>query len=151
MGHPDRLADLRARNAGMREQVDSALTKVQRQTDQLADIEQAAAAVTAAASSADGLVSVQVNAVGIATHITLSPTAFDRSTPDKLQRSVLQVLQTAAQRASDARAKVLEPLQIDLAELSGFGELPRLQQNPVPHGTSRTPDDGHFNFKDGAW
>jgi len=135
----------------MREKVDSALTKVQQQIEQLADLQQAAAAVTAEASSGDGLVSARVNAAGVATELTLAPTTFERSTPDKLQRSVLQVLQTAAQRASDARAKVLEPLQIDLAELSGFGELPRLPQNPVPHGTSRATDDGHFDFADGAW
>lgn len=151
MGHPGRLEELRARNADMREQMESALSTVARQTTQLAELQAAAAAVTAQACSADGLASAQVNAAGTATGINLAPTAFDRSTPAKLQRSVLQALQTAAARAADARAAILEPLQIELSELSGFGALPRLPHNSAAPDEPRRAADEDIDFTDGVW
>ncbi len=152
MRNPDRFEDLRARNAGMRQQMEAALSTVAQQVGQLDELQAAAMAVTAEASSTDGLVSVQVNATGVATDVALAPTAFERNTPAKLQRSVLQALQTAAQLAGQARAEILAPLEIELPEL---GELPRLQHNPVPQGpvphTPGRPGEREIDFTGGAW
>lgn len=117
MNPQDRQAQWEARNAAMRQQVDSLLAGLNRQTAALTSAQAQAAEVTGRAASADGLVRATVNAAGVVTDVQFAPTAFTRSTPDKLARSVVEVIQQAA---ADARRKVeavLAPVRENLPDL----------------------------------
>ncbi|MBE9373048.1 YbaB/EbfC family nucleoid-associated protein [Saccharopolyspora sp. HNM0983] len=128
----DRNAELRARNAAMQEHVSSLLTGLQRQTEQLQQAQAEAMSATGRATSPDGLVTVHVNAAGIATDVEVSPSAFKTSTPDKLGRAFLQAGQAAAQDARSRADAALAPLQQDVPDLPDvFADAPSLK-NLVP-------------------
>lgn len=136
MTDPDgRRAELEARNAAMREQVSSMLEGLQRQTAQLHEAQASALAATGEATSADGLVTIRVNAAGIVTDTVLSASALRSSTPEKLAKSFTEAAQSAAR---DARAKAdaaVAPLQEDVPDLPDlFPGAPSLSQliPPVP-------------------
>lgn len=148
MEHPEELETLRARNADMREQLESTLSTVAQQAVQLEELQTAVAAVTGQSTSSDGLVSVRVDAAGAATEIALAPTAFDRSTPAKLGRSIVQALQQAATQAGQARTRILAPLQAELSGLPGLETLPR----HVPAPSAAPPrDTDDYDFAGGVW
>ena len=79
------VADLRARAAELREQQASALS------------------TSGSASSQDGAVRVVVDATGVVTALELNPSVFDRTTPEKLARTLVATVQAAAR---DARGQV---------------------------------------------
>lgn len=118
MNPHDRRVQLEARNAAMRQQVNSLLAGLNRQSAALQKAQVQAAEVTGSATSADGLVTVTVNAVGIVTDVQLAPSAFDRSTPDKLARSVVTVTQQAANAAQRQVEDALAPARGELPDLS---------------------------------
>ena len=117
MNPHDRRAQLEARNAAMRQQVNSLLAGLNRQSAALQEAQIQAAEVTGRATSADGLVTVTVNAVGIVTDVQFAPSAFDRSTPDKLARSVVTVTQQAANAAQRQVEDALAPARGELPDL----------------------------------
>ncbi|MGP4017373.1 YbaB/EbfC family nucleoid-associated protein [Saccharopolyspora sp. 5N708] len=150
MTNPDgRRAELEARNAAMREQVSSLLEGLQRQTAQLHEAQAAAMAATGQATSADGLATVHVNAVGIVTDVQVSPSAFKHSTPEKLGRSFLQAAQAAAQDARSKADSVMAPLQEQVPDLPDlFPDAPSLKDllptppEPItPAASSNPPED----------
>lgn len=135
----DRHAELAARNAARRGQVDALLDGLTRQSAALATAQAQAAAVTGRATSADGLVTVTVNAAGVVTDIRFAPSAFTRRTPDALARDVIAATRQAA---ADARRQVdaaLAPVREDLPDLPevfpGSPSLPDLvpkDRTPAP-------------------
>ena len=129
MTGPDgRRAELEARNAAMREQMNSLLEGLQRQTAQLQEAQAAAMAATGEATSADGLATVHVNAVGIVTDVQLSPSAFKSSTPEKLARSFLEASQAAARDARSKADAAITPVQEDVPDLPDlFPDAPSLR------------------------
>ena len=129
MTGPDgRRAELAARNAAMREQMNSLLEGLQRQTAQLQEAQAAAMAATGEATSADGLATVHVNAVGIVTDVQLSPSAFKSSTPEKLARSFLEASQAAARDARSKADAAITPVQEDVPDLPDlFPDAPSLR------------------------
>jgi DNA-binding protein YbaB len=145
MNPQDRRAQLEARNAAMRQQVNSLLTGLDRQTAALHSAQAQVAEVTSQATSADGLVTVTVNAAGIVTDVQFTPSAFDRSTPDKLARSVVAVTQQAAADAHQQVEAVLAPVRGDLPDLPDvFPAAPSLQHllsPPVARRPPKTQDD----------
>ena len=137
-----RRAELEARNAAMRENVENLMADLRRRTTELADAQARAAAVTGAATSADGLVEVQVNPAGVLTDLRFAPTAFQRSTPEKLARSVIETAQTAARSARAQVEGVLAPLQgqTDLSELvEGAPSFVDLLRPPPPPPEAEAP------------
>ena len=117
MNPQDRRAQLEGRNAAMRQQVDSLLVGLNRQTAALNSAQAQAAAVTGRATSADGLVTVTVNAAGIVIDVQFTPSAFDRSTPEKLARSVVAVAQQAAAAAQHQVEVALAPVRSNVPDL----------------------------------
>jgi DNA-binding protein YbaB len=117
MNPHDRRAQLEARNAAMRQQVNSLLAGLNRQFTALQEAQLQAAEVTGRATSADDLVTVTVNAVGIVTDVQFASSAFDRSTPDKLARSVVTVAQQAANAAQQQVEDALAPARGELPDL----------------------------------
>jgi DNA-binding protein YbaB len=145
MNPQDRRVQLEARNATMRQQVNSLLAGLDRQTAALHSAQAQVAEVTNQATSADGLVMVTVNAAGIVTDVEFAQSAFDRGTPDKLARSVLAVIQQAAADAQQKVEAVLAPVRGDLPDLPDvFPGAPSLQHvlsPPVARRPPKTQDD----------
>jgi DNA-binding protein YbaB len=154
MNPHDRRAQLEARNAAMRQQVNSLLAGLNRQSAALQEAQIQVAEVTGRATSADGLVTVTVNAVGIVTDVQFAPSAFDRSTPDKLARGVVTVTQQAANDAQRQVEDALAPVRGELPDLPdvvlGAPSLKNLLPNQL--STSRRPqqspeDDEDFSTR----
>ncbi|MGH3998782.1 MAG: YbaB/EbfC family nucleoid-associated protein [Pseudonocardiaceae bacterium] len=128
MNPQDKRAQLEARNAAMRQQVDSLLDGLNRQIAALTSAQAKAGEVTGQATSADGLVTATVNAAGIVTDVQFAPSAFDRGTPDRLARSVVAVIQQAAADAQQEVDTVLAPIRGGLPDLPDvFPEAPALR------------------------
>jgi DNA-binding protein YbaB len=87
-----RRAELEARNAAMREQVDSLLAELHKKTAEVREAQAQAMAITATAVSKDGSVRATVDSGGALTSLEFSPNAFERSTPDKLARLATKFL-----------------------------------------------------------
>lgn len=139
-----RRAELEARNAAMRENVENLMADLRRRTADLADAQAQAAAVTGSATSPDGLVEAKVNPAGVLTDLRFAPAAFQRSTPEKLARLVIETAQTAARSAREQVEGALAPLQgqTDLADLvegaPSFADLLR-PPPPPPTTTAEAP------------
>jgi DNA-binding protein YbaB len=118
----DRRAQLEARNAAMRENVAALMSDLHRRTAELAEAQARANAVTGRATSEDGLVRVEVNPAGVLTNIEFSQVTYDRLTPERLARVILQTAQTAARQAREQVDGVLAPLQENSADLSNLFE-----------------------------
>ncbi|MGW6442231.1 YbaB/EbfC family nucleoid-associated protein [Lentzea sp. NPDC055074] len=132
-----RKAELEARNAAMRENVDNLMADLRRRTSEFAGAQARAAAVTGEATSPDGLVQAKVNPAGVLTDLRFAPAAFQRSTPEKLARSVIETAQSAARSAREQVEGVLAPLQgqTDLSELvEGAPSFVDLLRPPPPAG-----------------
>lgn len=154
MNPHDRRAHLEARNAAMRQQVNSLLAGLNRQSAALQEAQMQAAEVTGRATSADGLVTVTVNAVGIVTDVQFAPSAFDRSTPDKLARSVVTVTRQAAGDAQRQVEDALAPVRGELPDLPDAVPGAPSLKNLLPNqsSTSRRPqrspeDDEDFSAR----
>lgn len=147
MNDPDQRAALEARNAALRTQVDSMLVNLERQTSALRDAQAEAMAKTGSATSPDGLVKALVNAAGIVTDVQFAPSAFERSTPEKLARSVVGVIQQAALDARQQADAALAPFQENVPDLPDlFPGAPSLKNliptpPPVPTAPQRPPRD----------
>ncbi|AOS62144.1 YbaB/EbfC family nucleoid-associated protein [Actinoalloteichus hymeniacidonis] len=136
----DRRAALEARNAAMREQVANLTTQFHQQMADLKDAQANAMAVTGQATSADGLVTVVVDAAGTIMRLDFAPTAFNRSTPEKLSRTVVETVAKATAQAKTQVNTALAPTQqgmdMDLGDLvagaPGLRDLlPSLPKPPV--------------------
>ncbi|WP_158844606.1 YbaB/EbfC family nucleoid-associated protein [Saccharothrix deserti] len=143
-----RRAELEARNAAMREQVDSLLAELQKKTAELRETQAQAMAITATAVSKDGSVRATVDSAGALTSLEFSPNAFERSTPDKLARLATETVQQAIAKARTELNEVLAPAQqgasIDLSEmLPGVPSLadliPKPPVVPQPSAQPRRP------------
>lgn len=109
-----------ARNAAMRDRVDTMIADLQRRTHDIAELQQAVLAVEGGASSKDGTVRVRTNAAGVPLAVDLSSTAFQSSTPERLGAAVLEVAQAAARQARERSAEILAPVMADVPDLSGL-------------------------------
>jgi DNA-binding protein YbaB len=139
--------EFEARNAALRSQVDTMLANLERQTAELKQAQAEALAKTGRATSQDGLVEVTVNAGGIVTDVKFAPAAFERSTPEKLARSVVQTIQQAALSAREQADAALAPFQEGLPDLPDmFPGAPSLkdlipQPPPVVQQPQQRSDD----------
>lgn len=140
-------ASLEARNAAVKEQVNSLLDTFHRQTGMLREAQAAAASATASLTSKDGLVRASVDSSGVLTQLEFAPSAFDRSTPEALARSVLQLAREGANQVRRQVADLMSPLTEGLPDLPDLVEgapslsalLPRFEAPPPS-----TSDDEPF-------
>jgi len=86
----------------------------------------------------------------VLTDLSFMPSAFQRSTPEKLARSVVEVAQAAANIARQQVEATMAPLQGGVTDLSdliegapSFGDLlrPPAPPTPPPGRRSRAVDD----------
>ncbi|RVW01599.1 YbaB/EbfC family nucleoid-associated protein [Rhodococcus spongiicola] len=85
--------------------------------------------ITAEAESPDGLVRVTVDAAGVVLSVWIDPTAFTRTTPDRLAASVGAAARAAS---TDVRARVADPMAPVAARGTDRVDLP----DPDPGGPS---------------
>lgn len=109
MGNEDRAAT-QAAGEILRESVDELLSTFERQRTEMAAVQQRLAETTVTAWSADNLVRVDANTAGIPVDVHLTAEAFKRSTPEKLGRSILEAVQSAARQATEVAAQAWAPL-----------------------------------------
>jgi DNA-binding protein YbaB len=145
----DDRARLEARNAAMKEQVNGLLDTFHRQTEVLREAQSAAAATTATVTSRDGLVRATVDSSGVLSALEITPSAFDRSTPEALARSVVQLAREGAAQVKQQVAELMSPLTADLPDLADLVEgapslsalLPRFDQ---PEPPVEAADEGSY-------
>ncbi|APU13204.1 hypothetical protein UA74_05640 [Actinoalloteichus fjordicus] len=89
--------------ATLKEQAAVLTEQLASQTEQLQAAQEQASAARGAATSPDGLVSITVDATGGMAELRLAPTAFARSTPERLARSISD---TFAAAKAGAQAQV---------------------------------------------
>jgi len=108
MTEPDLSPEQRmAKVAELRQQADGALAGLRAQMAAVKQAQQQALSSTGEATSKDGSVQVAVDATGVVTSLKFAPSAFERTTPDKLAQTVVATIQAAAAKA---RAKVSETM-----------------------------------------
>lgn len=123
-----RRAELEARNAAMRDQVASLLSGLNRQTEQLQEAQQRAASATGTATSQDGNVTVEVNAVGIVTDLRLAASTFGKGTPDQLAKTIVATVQEAARAARGQADEAMAEVQANVPDLPDlFPDAPSLK------------------------
>jgi DNA-binding protein YbaB len=151
----DDRARLEARNAAMKDQVDTLLENFERQTAQLRDAQAAAAETTAQVASPDGLVRATIDAGGSLAKLEFAPNTFERTTPAQLANTVETLVRQGSlqvkQKIADLMAPITEGLP-DLADLvegapSLAGLVPPIpefvEEEPTPRPESlEDPDAG---------
>jgi DNA-binding protein YbaB len=118
----DDRARLEARNAAMKDQVDSLLEKFEKQTAQLRDAQAAAAEASATLTSKDGLVRATIDATGSLAALEFAPVAFERSTPAALANTVLGLVRHGTLQVKQQVADLMSPITEDLPDLSDLIE-----------------------------
>jgi DNA-binding protein YbaB len=99
MTDPDLSPEQRmAKVAELRQQADGALAGLRAQMAAVKQAQQQALSSTGEATSRDGSVQVAVDATGVVTSLKFAPTAFDRTTPDKLAQTVVATIRRAPDR-----------------------------------------------------
>jgi DNA-binding protein YbaB len=163
-----RRAELEARNAAMREQVDSLMSELHRKTAEVREAQARAMAITASATSPDGSVTASVDSAGALTSLEFSPNAFERTTPDKLARVATETVIAAVAKSRTELNEVLSAAQqgpsIDLSEmLPGVPSLadlippappvptPPAQQQPPRRRPADDDEEGGSVMERGGW
>ncbi len=118
----DDRARLEARNAAMKDQMDTLLENFERQTAQLRDAQSAAAQTTAQVSSPDGLVRATIDAGGNLAKLEIAPNAFERTTPAQLANTVQTVVRQGTLQVKQKIADLMAPITEGLPDLADLVE-----------------------------
>ncbi len=89
-------------------QADGIVAQLREQAARLRERQTSALSGKGEASAKDGSVKAVVDASGVVTSLQFAPSVFERTTPDKLARTVVATIQAAA---TQARAQLTESLQ----------------------------------------
>ncbi|NKY50528.1 YbaB/EbfC family nucleoid-associated protein [Nocardia vermiculata] len=126
---------IRSANDGLRATLDSIQGDFERELGELDEVQRKLAALQVRATSPNNLAIVTVNGSGMVTEIKVADDAFRRSTPQKLTTDINEAIRGGVDAATQARAKILEPLQTvadgmaDLDEvLPGMPSMRELRQ-----------------------
>lgn len=111
-------AEMEARNAAIKAQVDGLLEKFEQQTRTLQEAQAAASTASATVTSPDGSVTVTVDSAGTMTNLEFSAKSFQRSDPRVVARTVQETLQAATVQVKSQMADLLSPVTQDLPDLS---------------------------------
>jgi DNA-binding protein YbaB len=105
------LEQRQAQVSELRQAADTGLAELRAKITAVKDAQALAMTATGAATSRDGSVTVTVDATGVVTSMTFAPSAFQRSTPQKLAQTAVATIQTAAAQARAKAAEALAPLR----------------------------------------
>ncbi|WP_244199727.1 YbaB/EbfC family nucleoid-associated protein [Amycolatopsis thailandensis] len=124
----DDSARLEARNAAMKDQVDTLLEQFERQTAQLREAQDAASQTSATVVSQDGLVRATIDATGTLAKLEIQPNAFERTNPAQLANTVLTLVRQGSLQVKQQVADLMAPITEGLPDLSDLIEgAPSLQ------------------------
>lgn len=118
----DDRARLEARNAAMKDQMDTLLENFERQTAQLRDAQAAAAETTAQVNSPDGLVRATIDAGGSLAKLEFAPNAFERTTPAQLANTVQTLVRQGSLQVKQKIADLMAPITEGLPDLADLVE-----------------------------
>jgi DNA-binding protein YbaB len=118
----DDRARLEARNAAMKDQVDTLLENFERQTAQLRDAQAAAAETTAQVASSDGLVRATIDAGGSLAKLEFAPNTFERTTPAQLANTVQTLVRQGSLQVKQKIADLMAPITEGLPDLADLVE-----------------------------
>lgn len=144
----DRRAELEARNAVMRETMNSLMDGISKHTEQLKQAQEKVGSTIGEATSEDGLVTVAVNGAGIVTDVRLSESAFQYTTPKKLSQAIVRTIQDAARDAQSQAVAAFAPIQAEVPDLPDiFPGAPSVkdmipQPQAVPDADDEDDSDG---------
>jgi DNA-binding protein YbaB len=93
------------------QQIDSVVTELRSRAAKIRENQAAALSATGEAASHDGTVRATVDATGVLTALTFTPSLFERSTPDKLARTIVATVQAAAAQARTKSAEAFQSLR----------------------------------------
>ncbi|HEY0807339.1 MAG TPA: YbaB/EbfC family nucleoid-associated protein, partial [Pseudonocardiaceae bacterium] len=136
----EQRARLDARSAELRKRVSELLNQFDERTTRLREAQQAAAALSARLTSSDDLVRVTVDATGMLTDLHIDPSAFARTTPDALARTIGDLVRRGTIQVRGQAAELMRPLTEGLPDLSDLSEgapslsdmLPKIPDYPAP-------------------
>jgi len=131
----------------MRDKVDDLLDTFHKQTTKLAEAQQARAALSARLTSSDGLVEITVDSSGLLTGLKIAPSAFERSRPETLSRTILELTRRGATQVRQQANDLMKPLTEGLPDLSELVEgvpslaalVPKLPEPPAPQPQQQRP------------
>lgn len=141
------LAAEQARVADLRGAAEDVLSGLRDRLDAVRQAQQSALATTAEASSRDGSVWAVVDATGVVTSLVFAPTAFDRSTPEKLAQTAVATIQAAAAKARARVSETMAPVRapgsgVLAAAAAAYPELsPQRLAVPAVPRTATDPSD----------
>jgi DNA-binding protein YbaB len=118
----DDRARLEARNAAMKDQMDTLLENFERQTAQLRDAQTAAAETTANVTSPDGLVRATIDAGGGLAKLEFAPNTFERTTPAQLASTVQTLVRQGSLQVKQKIADLMAPITEGLPDLADLVE-----------------------------
>jgi DNA-binding protein YbaB len=135
----DRAAT-RERTTELRGQLDDLLVELRKRTAEIKEKQQRAFEITARAASPDGLVQVTVDATGVAKQVEFAASAFERTSPEQLAKTVTKTLQEAATRAraqfseglGDEQSRGGEIVQRFMANMPGLSDVAHPSVPPIP-------------------
>lgn len=111
-------SEMQARNTEMRAQIDGLVEDFRKRTQEIQQRQAEAAEKTHEVTSEDGMVTVEVDANGTLQQLTLSPKAFERSSPERLARMITSVVREASGSAHEYLREQFEPLTRDAPDLA---------------------------------
>lgn len=152
MAEPDLSADERIKQ--LYAEADSTMKQFNDRMATVRQAQQQALAATGEASSQDGSVRASVDSTGVVTALTIAPSAFERTTPERLAQTVVATIQRAAAQSRGQASAALVPAAPEqglsakaaeaLAEYGipkvGVPEVPRTAVDPtLPDTTYEQP------------
>jgi DNA-binding protein YbaB len=102
-----------AQTAELQGQADAAMATLQAKVAGVREAQQQAMKATGEASSKDGVVRAVVDSTGVVTSLVFAPSAFDRSTPERLAQTAVATIQQAAAQARGRMTAALAPVRGD--------------------------------------
>ena len=90
-------------------EADDTMKQFQNRLASVREAQQNALRATGEASSQDGTVRAVVDSTGVVTALTLAPSVFDRTTPERLAQTVVATIQQAAAQSRGQMSAALAP------------------------------------------
>jgi DNA-binding protein YbaB len=115
--------ELRSANEQYRRQAEQWLTAWEEQRAAVTGVVEQLAALRCAARSADGLVTVTVNAGGVVDEVRLEPHAFRQSSPERLGRSITEAAKSAALAVQQQSQQIISPVVSSADDLPDLPDL----------------------------
>ncbi|HEX5402865.1 MAG TPA: YbaB/EbfC family nucleoid-associated protein [Pseudonocardiaceae bacterium] len=110
---PSPEQSLEQRTAELQQQAGDAMAHLKARIAGVRQAQQQAMQANGEATSRDGVVRVVVDGTGVVTSLTLAPSAFDRSTPDRLAQTITATIQSAAAQARGRTSAAMAAIRGD--------------------------------------